>query len=113
MTLLILRSCSAASAARRTYVVNVSAMEGLFSRGYKGAGHPHTNMAKAALNMLTRTSAEEMLAKDGADGRPRAIPPANASTAAGRERSSRDRARGRSGGRAPRQRRAACRAART
>ena len=24
-------------------------------------GHPHTNMAKAALNMLTRTSAEEML----------------------------------------------------
>ena len=46
---------------RRTYVVNVSAMEGQFSRGYKGPGHPHTNMAKAALNMLTRTSAEEML----------------------------------------------------
>ncbi len=32
---------------------------------YKGAGHPHTNMAKAALNMLTRTSAEEMFEKDG------------------------------------------------
>ena len=47
--------------ARRTYIVNVSAMEGQFSRGYKGPGHPHTNMAKAALNMLTRTSAEEML----------------------------------------------------
>lgn len=49
---------------RRSYVVNVSAMEGVFSRGYKGAGHPHTNMAKAALNMLTRTSATE-LAQDG------------------------------------------------
>jgi NAD(P)-dependent dehydrogenase (short-subunit alcohol dehydrogenase family) len=55
-----LRSALAASAARRTYVVNVSAMEGQFSRGYKGAGHPHTNMAKAALNMLTRTSAAEL-----------------------------------------------------
>jgi NAD(P)-dependent dehydrogenase (short-subunit alcohol dehydrogenase family) len=56
-----LRPAMAASNARRTYVVNVSAMEGQFSRGYKGPGHPHTNMAKAALNMLTRTSAEEML----------------------------------------------------
>jgi NAD(P)-dependent dehydrogenase (short-subunit alcohol dehydrogenase family) len=36
-------------------------MEGQFSRGYKGPGHPHTNMAKAALNMLTRTSAAELL----------------------------------------------------
>jgi NAD(P)-dependent dehydrogenase (short-subunit alcohol dehydrogenase family) len=34
-------------------------------RGYKGPGHPHTNMAKAALNMLTRTSAQEMLETDG------------------------------------------------
>jgi NAD(P)-dependent dehydrogenase (short-subunit alcohol dehydrogenase family) len=56
-----LRAALAASAARRTYVVNVSAMEGQFSRGYKGPGHPHTNMAKAALNMLTRTSATELL----------------------------------------------------
>ena len=56
-----LRSAMAASPARRKYIVNVSAMEGVFSRGYKGAGHPHTNMAKAALNMLTRTSANEML----------------------------------------------------
>ena len=56
-----LRPALAASAARRTYVVNVSAMEGQFSRGYKGPGHPHTNMAKAALNMLTRTSAAELL----------------------------------------------------
>jgi NAD(P)-dependent dehydrogenase (short-subunit alcohol dehydrogenase family) len=44
----------------RRYVVNVSAMEGIFKRGYKGAGHPHTNMAKASLNMLTRTSAADM-----------------------------------------------------
>ncbi len=57
-----LRAAMAASPARRTYVVNVSAMEGVFGRGYKGPGHPHTNMAKAALNMLTRTSATEMLA---------------------------------------------------
>jgi NAD(P)-dependent dehydrogenase (short-subunit alcohol dehydrogenase family) len=60
-----LRPVMAASAARRKYVVNVSAMEGQFSRAYKGPGHPHTNMAKAALNMLTRTSAEEMLRSDG------------------------------------------------
>ncbi len=60
-----LRPAMAASTARRKYVVNVSAMEGVFSRGYKGAGHPHTNMAKAALNMLTRTSAQEMLEADG------------------------------------------------
>ncbi|MFD9544965.1 SDR family NAD(P)-dependent oxidoreductase [Streptomyces sp. NPDC060022] len=53
-----------AAATKRAYVVNVSAMEGVFSRGYKGAGHPHTNMAKAALNMLTRTSAQEMFEKD-------------------------------------------------
>ena len=57
-----LRAALAASPARRTYVVNVSAMEGQFARGYKGPGHPHTNMAKAALNMLTRTSATELLA---------------------------------------------------
>ncbi|HEY3437019.1 MAG TPA: SDR family NAD(P)-dependent oxidoreductase [Actinotalea sp.] len=55
-----LRPSLAASPARRTYVVNVSAMEGVFSRGYKGPGHPHTNMAKAAVNMLTRTSAAEL-----------------------------------------------------
>jgi NAD(P)-dependent dehydrogenase (short-subunit alcohol dehydrogenase family) len=55
-----LRGALAASPARRTYIVNVSAMEGQFGRGYKGPGHPHTNMAKAALNMLTRTSAEEL-----------------------------------------------------
>ena len=60
-----LRPSMAASSARRKYVVNVSAMEGVFSRRYKGPGHPHTNMAKAALNMLTRTSAGEMFETDG------------------------------------------------
>ena len=60
-----LRPALAAAQARRTYIVNVSAMEGQFSRGYKGPGHPHTNMAKAALNMLTRTSAQELLESDG------------------------------------------------
>jgi NAD(P)-dependent dehydrogenase (short-subunit alcohol dehydrogenase family) len=56
-----LRPALAAAPARRKYIVNVSAMEGVFSRGYKGPGHPHTNMAKAAVNMLTRTSATELL----------------------------------------------------
>jgi NAD(P)-dependent dehydrogenase (short-subunit alcohol dehydrogenase family) len=60
-----LRPAMAASSARRKYIVNVSAMEGVFSRRYKGPGHPHTNMAKAALNMLTRTSAGEMFETDG------------------------------------------------
>ena len=59
-----LRPAMAASSAARTYVVNVSAMEGVFGRRYKGAGHPHTNMAKAALNMMTRTSAAEMFESD-------------------------------------------------
>lgn len=40
------------------FIVNVSSMEGKFYRR-KLATHPHTNMAKAALNMLTRTSASE------------------------------------------------------
>jgi len=41
------------------YIINVSAMEGKFYR-YKMPNHPHTNMAKAALNMLTRTSSQDM-----------------------------------------------------
>ena len=60
-----LRASMAASSARRTYIVNVSAMEGVFGRGYKGPGHPHTNMAKAAVNMLTRTSSRELFETDG------------------------------------------------
>jgi NAD(P)-dependent dehydrogenase (short-subunit alcohol dehydrogenase family) len=46
------------------HVVNVSAMEGKFLRFEKDSRHPHTNMAKAALNMLTHTSAGD-LAKHG------------------------------------------------
>ncbi|QTF71588.1 SDR family NAD(P)-dependent oxidoreductase [Arthrobacter woluwensis] len=59
-----LRDAMRRSTARRKYVVNVSAMEGQFSRAYKGPGHPHTNMAKASLNMMTRTSAGEMFETD-------------------------------------------------
>ena len=50
--------------ARRAYVVNVSAMEGQILITYKGPGHPHTNMAKASLNMRARTSAGEMFETD-------------------------------------------------
>ena len=42
------------------FIVNVSAMEGKFYR-FKSERHPHTNMAKAALNMLTRTSAQDYI----------------------------------------------------
>ncbi|MET9912400.1 SDR family oxidoreductase [Streptomyces sp. NPDC006476] len=44
----------------RRYVINVTAVEGRFAVRNKMAGHPHTNMAKAALNMLTRTGAAEL-----------------------------------------------------
>lgn len=46
------------------HIVNVTAMEGKFYRFTKPDRHPHTNMAKAALNMLTHTSASD-LEKDG------------------------------------------------
>jgi NAD(P)-dependent dehydrogenase (short-subunit alcohol dehydrogenase family) len=49
---------------RHKHVVNVSAMEGQFYRSFKTEKHPHTNMAKAALNMMTRTSAPDFV-KDG------------------------------------------------
>lgn len=48
----------------KKHIINVSAMEGKFHSFKKIARHPHTNMAKAALNMLTHTSAGEF-AKDG------------------------------------------------
>jgi NAD(P)-dependent dehydrogenase (short-subunit alcohol dehydrogenase family) len=44
---------------REKHVVNVSAVEGQFYRNFKTTRHPHTNMAKAALNMMTRTSATD------------------------------------------------------
>jgi NAD(P)-dependent dehydrogenase (short-subunit alcohol dehydrogenase family) len=46
---------------RDAHIVNVSAMEGVFARYTKSDRHPHTNMAKASLNMLTRTSAKDYL----------------------------------------------------
>jgi len=49
---------------RDKHIVNVSAMEGQFYRAFKTDKHPHTNMAKAALNMMTRTSAPDYV-KDG------------------------------------------------
>ncbi|EWM10822.1 SDR family NAD(P)-dependent oxidoreductase [Kutzneria sp. 744] len=49
-----------ASPRPRRYVVNVTAVEGRFAVRNKTSGHPHTNMAKAALNMLTRTSGPEL-----------------------------------------------------
>ncbi|GAA2145349.1 SDR family NAD(P)-dependent oxidoreductase [Kitasatospora kazusensis] len=45
------------------YIVNVSAVEGQFTVRNKTGNHPHTNMAKAALNMLTRTSAADLAAQ--------------------------------------------------
>jgi NAD(P)-dependent dehydrogenase (short-subunit alcohol dehydrogenase family) len=44
---------------RDKHIVNVSAVEGQFYRNFKTTKHPHTNMAKAALNMMTRTSAAD------------------------------------------------------
>ena len=48
----------------KKHIINVSAMEGKFQRFKKEDRHPHTNMAKAALNMLTHTSASGF-AKEG------------------------------------------------
>jgi NAD(P)-dependent dehydrogenase (short-subunit alcohol dehydrogenase family) len=44
---------------RDKHIVNVSAVEGQFYRPFKTTRHPHTNMAKAALNMMTRTAATD------------------------------------------------------
>lgn len=49
---------------RDKHIVNVSAVEGQFYRMHKTTRHPHTNMAKAALNMMTRTAATDY-ANDG------------------------------------------------
>ena len=55
---------TATSADPAKHVVLVSAMEGQFYREHKTDRHPHTNMAKAALNMIVRTSAPDY-ARDG------------------------------------------------
>jgi NAD(P)-dependent dehydrogenase (short-subunit alcohol dehydrogenase family) len=54
-----LKSLMNKSSERDKHIVNVSAVEGQFYRKLKTARHPHTNMAKAALNMMTRTSAAD------------------------------------------------------
>jgi NAD(P)-dependent dehydrogenase (short-subunit alcohol dehydrogenase family) len=59
-----LKPLLARAGSRDAHVVNVSAMEGQFYRRFKTDRHPHTNMAKAALNMMTRTSAADYL-RDG------------------------------------------------
>ncbi|PCC71839.1 short chain dehydrogenase [Nannocystis exedens] len=48
-----------ARAAGAAFIINVSAPEGRFDRDWKAPFHPHTNMAKAALNMMTRTAADD------------------------------------------------------
>eukprot|EP00045_Choanoeca_perplexa_P006247 m.53174 g.53174 ORF g.53174 m.53174 type:complete len:573 (-) comp13538_c0_seq4:97-1815(-) len=58
-----LRPVMAATESKAKYIVNVSAMEGKFYR-FKSPNHPHTNMAKAALNMMTRTSAQDYATDD-------------------------------------------------
>ena len=54
-----LKALMTRSPERDKHIVNVSAMEGQFYRKFKTTRHPHTNMAKAALNMMTRTSAAD------------------------------------------------------
>jgi len=54
-----LKSLMVRTPTRDKHIVNVSAVEGQFYRRFKTTRHPHTNMAKAALNMMTRTSAAE------------------------------------------------------
>ncbi len=54
-----LKSLMLRSPGRDKHIVNVSAVEGQFYRNWKTTRHPHTNMAKAALNMMTRTAAAD------------------------------------------------------
>jgi NAD(P)-dependent dehydrogenase (short-subunit alcohol dehydrogenase family) len=54
-----LKSLMLRTTERDKHIVNVSAVEGQFYRRFKTTRHPHTNMAKAALNMMTRTAATD------------------------------------------------------
>ena len=49
---------------KERFIINVTSSEGQFSYANKTIYHPHTNMTKAALNMLTRTSAAEYIKKN-------------------------------------------------
>ena len=57
-----LKSLMTRTPERDKHIVNVSAVEGQFYRAFKTTRHPHTNMAKAALNMMTRTAAADYAA---------------------------------------------------
>ncbi|MBB6372309.1 SDR family oxidoreductase [Chryseobacterium shigense] len=52
------------SLVKNRHIINVTSTEGQFSYKSKNEFHPHTNMTKAALNMLTKTSAPDFV-KDG------------------------------------------------
>jgi NAD(P)-dependent dehydrogenase (short-subunit alcohol dehydrogenase family) len=54
-----LKSCLLQSKFTEKFIINVTSSEGIFSYHNKTSSHPHTNMTKAALNMLTRTSAQD------------------------------------------------------
>lgn len=56
-----LRSLMESSPHKLKYIINVSAMEGKFYKKNKNCFHPHTNMCKAAINMFTRTSAQDYI----------------------------------------------------
>lgn len=56
---LMMRTRDGETPTRDKHIVNVSAVEGQFYRKFKTTRHPHTNMAKAALNMMTRTAATD------------------------------------------------------
>ena len=56
---LMMRTRDGEAPTRDKHIVNVSAVEGQFYRKFKTTRHPHTNMAKAALNMMTRTAATD------------------------------------------------------
>jgi NAD(P)-dependent dehydrogenase (short-subunit alcohol dehydrogenase family) len=56
-----LKSLMTRNAERQSYIINVTSSEGQFSYEGKTIHHPHTNMTKAALNMLTRTSAADFI----------------------------------------------------
>ena len=46
------------------FIINVSSPEGVFNTSFKSSAHPHTNMAKAALNQLTLTCSSELAASE-------------------------------------------------
>ncbi|MEF8719281.1 MAG: SDR family oxidoreductase [Candidatus Accumulibacter necessarius] len=58
-----LRQMMEKSPRERRYIVNVSSMEGVFSKKNKNSYHPHTNIAKAGLNMLTKTISTDFARK--------------------------------------------------